>query len=101
LRGARAAAQAILDSGQPGSESKALRRELRWHQLLRRVLDRFGPRDYDELLALVNIRMQGVLGAVTRDEALRLLLPALLAQPRLLFLAASRFIGGDGASSRE
>jgi len=101
LRGARAAAQAILDSGQPGSESKALRRELRWHQLLRRVLDRFGPADYDELLSLVNIRMQGVLGAVTRDEALRLLLPALLAQPRLLFLAASRFLGGDGASSRE
>jgi digeranylgeranylglycerophospholipid reductase len=101
LRGARAVAQAILDGGEPGSESGALDRELTWHRLLRQVLNRFGPADYDELLALVNTRMQGVLGSITRDEALRLLLPALLAQPRLLFLAARRLIWRDGALPEE
>ena len=98
LRGARAAVQAILDSGQPGSESRALDRELISHRLMRRVLDCFGPADYDDLLALVNARMQGILGSVTRDEALRLLGPALLAQPRLLYLAARCFAGRNGAS---
>jgi digeranylgeranylglycerophospholipid reductase len=101
LRGAHAAAQAILDSGQPGSESRALDRELASHRLLRHMLDRFGPADYDDLLALVNARMQGILGSVTRDEALRLLGPTLLAQPRLLFLAARCFVGRDGAWPKE
>jgi flavin-dependent dehydrogenase len=101
LRGARAVAQAILDGGDPGPESGALGRELTWHWLLRQVLDRFGPADYDDLLALVNAGMQGVLGSCTRDEALRLLLPALLVQPRLLFFAARRFLWRDGASPQE
>jgi flavin-dependent dehydrogenase len=101
LRGARAVAQAILHGGNPGPESGTLGRELTWHWLLRQVLDRFGPADYDDLLTLVNAGMQRVLGSCTRDEALRLLLPALLAQPRLLFLAARRFLWRDGASPQE
>jgi hypothetical protein len=61
----------------------------------------FGPADYDGLLALVNARIQGVLSAIARDEALRLLSPALLAQPRVLSLAARRFIWPDRASPEE
>jgi electron-transferring-flavoprotein dehydrogenase len=95
VRGANAAAQAILDGGDPGGESGALSRELAWHRVLRRVLDHFRPADYDDLLSLVDARMQRVLGSVTRDDVLRLLLPALLAEPRLVSLAARRVLSRD------
>jgi flavin-dependent dehydrogenase len=101
LRGARAAAQAILHDGGRAREAVALARELTWHSLLRQVLNRFGPSDYDDLLALVNARMQGVLGSGTRDQVGRLLWPALLGQPRLLLLAARRLLRRDGASQQE
>jgi len=92
LRGARAAAQAILQGSNDSRELGALQRELDLHRLVRSVLNRFAPSDYDQLLGLVNARTQRVLGAHTRDEICRVLLPLLLVQPRLLLLAAGRFL---------
>ena len=88
LRGAQAAARAILQRTSYAQELGRLRRELDGHLWIRRVLNCFGPGDFDQLLRLVNGRAQRVLAARTRDEALHALLGALLAQPGFLLLAA-------------
>jgi len=96
LRGARAVAQAILRGSDYGRELSALRRKLELHWLMRRVLNGFGPSDYDELLGLVNARAHSVLSTRTRDDISRALLLSLLVQPRFLLLAARRFPWRDG-----
>ena len=92
LLGARAAARAILQGGNYHQELAALRKELELHLLVRKALNRFAPSDYDELLSLVNARAQRVLGTRTRDEIRRVLFLSLLVQPKLLLLAARRFL---------
>ncbi len=88
LRGARAVATAILLRTDQGAELRALCRRLRLHGLMRRVLNGFGPADYDQLLELVNQRAHRVLSTQTRDDIHRVLPLSLLAQPRFLRLAA-------------
>ncbi len=87
LRGAQAAARAILRGSSYGRELRSLRRELGLHLLVHRVVSRCTAADYDDMLGLLNARAQGALGAYTRDEISRVLFPSLLAQPRLLLLA--------------
>ena len=88
LRGAGAAARAILRRTGLGRELRALQRELEGHRLIRGVLNRFGPQEYDELLRLLNARARQALAVHTRDEALRVLAASLAAQPRFVWLAA-------------
>ena len=88
LRGAGAAARAILRRTGLGRELRALQRELEGHRLIRGVLNRFGPQEYDELLRLLNARTRRALAVHTRDEALRVLAASLAAQPRFVWLAA-------------
>jgi flavin-dependent dehydrogenase len=88
LWGARAAAQAI--AGQPEHKATLARlsRELDWHTLLRGLLDRFSPADYDTLLRLLNQRTLALLRTHTRDQFTHMIWRLLLAQPRWLpFLA--------------
>jgi flavin-dependent dehydrogenase len=102
LRGARSAAESICawSDGREGHERNgagALRRELGLHFLMRCLLNRFGNSDYDHLLELLGSRAKGVLRICTRDELDRALLKLLLAQPRLLLLAARSLVrSGDG-----
>jgi flavin-dependent dehydrogenase len=92
LRGAQEAAEAILHGGNHRRRSAGLRRDLDIHLLVRKALNALSAEDYDDLLSLVNQRMRRVLAARTRDEAAPILLLSLLAQPRLLLLAAQSLV---------
>ena len=87
LRGAKAAAAAILGQGNYSKELRALQRELSLHLLIRSALHRFKRADYDRLLNLLNGKMIELLGVHNRDHAAKILCRILLAQPRLLGLA--------------
>ena len=87
LRGAKAAANAILQRGNYLKELRPLRRELSLHLLLRSVLNRFRSTDYDRLLGLLNEKTIHLLGRYNRDQAGKMLCRILLAQPRLLRFA--------------
>ena len=87
LRGAKAAAYAILRRSDYAKELRALKRELSLHLLIRSVLNRFQSGDYDRLLELLNEQTIKLLGAHNRDHASKILCRLLLAQPRLLSLA--------------
>ncbi|MDI7274347.1 MAG: NAD(P)/FAD-dependent oxidoreductase [Anaerolineae bacterium] len=93
LCGAQAAARAVLRGTSYGRELRALRRELWLHQLVRRTLHPFTSADYDELLGSLNSRAGAILAARSRDEIPQVLFPLLLAQPRLLWLAARPRLG--------
>jgi flavin-dependent dehydrogenase len=84
LRGARAAANAILRGRDYLKELRPLRYELGLHLMLRCVLNRFRSRDYDRLLGLLNEKTLHLLGRYNRDQAARMLCRILWAQPRLL-----------------
>lgn len=88
LRGARAVARAILRGSDFGRELRSLHRELDLHLLIRRILNRFAPADYDALLDLLNRPTARLLKAHSRDEVSRMFLRLILAQPRFLYLAA-------------
>jgi flavin-dependent dehydrogenase len=89
MRGARAAAEAILNDTSYAHELRPLRRELNAHSLLRAVLDGFTDDDYDRLLRLLNQGASQILSEHTRDELARGLWWRLIrAQPRWLTLTA-------------
>jgi flavin-dependent dehydrogenase len=86
FRGALGVADTILHGRTSGALNR-LKRELDWHRLLRRSLDRFNEDDYGLLLDVLNPGAKGVLGRLTRDEPARVMLRLCLAQPRLILLA--------------
>jgi len=88
LRGAKAAADAILRRTDYLKELRPLRRELSLHLILRSVLNRFRSTDYDRLLALLNEKTIHLLGLYNRDHAASMICRILLAQPRLLRFAS-------------
>jgi len=87
LRGAKAAAHAILRRTDYLNELRPLRRELNLHLLIRSVLNSFRSKDYDRLLGLLNERTIRLLGRGNRDQAVGMVCQILLAQPRLLRFA--------------
>ena len=93
MRGAQAAANAILRGTSYSRELRALRRELSAHTVLRAVLDGFTDEDYDTLLRLLNHGATRILAAQTRDELARGLWWRLIrAQPRWLSLTARALV---------
>ncbi len=93
LRGARAAANAILRGTDYLKELRPLRRELGLHLIIRSVLNGFRGADYDRLLGLLNEKAIHLLGRYDRDQAASILCRVVLAQPRLLSLASSLWRG--------
>jgi digeranylgeranylglycerophospholipid reductase len=87
LRGARAAAGAILHRTHYLKELRPLRRELSLHLLIRSILNGFRSADYDRLLGLLNEKTIHLLGRYNRDQAAGMLCRILLAQPRFLGFA--------------
>lgn len=88
LRGAKAAANAILRRADYLKELRPLRRELILHMLIRSVLNRFHSVDYDRLLDLLDGKTIHLLGLYSRDQAAAMLFRILIAQPRLLGFSA-------------
>jgi len=86
LRGARAAAEAIIGQRDYEEELRGLKRELGLHLFLRRFLDRFTDDHYDELLHLLNGRARGILATRNRDQMAGAFWELPLAQPRGLLL---------------
>jgi flavin-dependent dehydrogenase len=102
LRGARAAANAILHGSNYMKELRSLRRELSLHLVIRNMLNRFGGADYDRLLDLLNPRTIELLGRYNRDHAAKMLYRIILAQPRFLnYVAMFRGRIWPGAANEE
>ncbi len=76
----------------PGEEWRALKRELTFHAWLRRLLDTFSDRDYDQLLSLLNHRSLKILATYPRDDFAKALVPLLLSQPRWLHMGARAMV---------
>ncbi len=89
LRGAKAAANAILRRTDYLRELKPLRRELGLHLFIRSLMNRFAGQDYDRLLGLLNEKTIYLLGRYNRDQAGRMVYRLLMAQPRLLEFGAT------------
>ena len=87
LRGAKAAASAILGRRDYAKELGSLRRELSLHLLIRTALNRFQGADYDRLLGLLNQDAIHLLGRYNRDRAASVLCRIILAQPSLSYAA--------------
>jgi len=92
LRGARAAAKAIVARAPCRRAFRPLKTDLDLHSMMRVILDRFGDRDYDRLLELLDARTRNVLATHNRDEFKGAFFRLLLTQPRLLFLAAKSLL---------
>lgn len=92
LRGARAAARAVLGRAPYTSTLRGLKGELDLHSVMRGVLNRFGDGDYDRLLELLDTRTRTLLAAHNRDEFKDAFFRLLLSQPRLLLLAAKSLL---------
>ena len=101
LRGARAAANAILRRTEYLTEMRSLRTDLSLHLLIRNFLNRFEHADYDRLLDLLNPRMIHLLGIHNRDHAAKIVCRMLLAQPRFFRFAALLSRGLWKKSSRD
>lgn len=92
LRGARAAVRAIIGQAPYGKTLRSLKAELDLHSMMRVILNRFGGRDYDLLLELLDARTRNVLAVHNRDEFKGAFFRLLLTQPRLLLLAAKSLL---------
>lgn len=92
LWGAEAAARALLSGTSYRRELRALRRELRLHDLIRWVMDRFDQRAYVRMLGLLNDPLAGILARRNRDSMAGAVLPLLVAQPEILALAVRSLV---------
>lgn len=91
LRGAKAAATAILHGRNYLKELRPLRWELSLHLLIRTVMRSFRGADYDRLLDLLNDRLIDILAVHNRDQAGKIVWRMLLAQPRLFGFASALY----------
>ena len=86
LWGASAAARALVGERPYGPELWKLRRELYLHDAIRWVMNRFGRREYDALLRLLNGPLRRLIRHQNRDSMAPQTLKLFAAQPRLLGL---------------
>lgn len=92
LRGARAAAKAIVGQTPYRKTLQPLKAELDLHSMVRIILNRFSNRDYDRLLELLDAGTKNLLAVHNRDEFKDAFFRLLVAQPRLLLLAAKSLV---------
>ncbi|MGH2662868.1 MAG: FAD-dependent monooxygenase [Actinomycetota bacterium] len=78
---------------------RRLRVELNLHFLVRRILSGFSDGDYVRLLRLLDGRVSRILGGHSRDEVLPLLISTCFARPRLVTMAMSALVSGNGDNS--
>lgn len=93
FRGASAVVDAVLR--RRSSTTRALRRELDRHLLVRRALHRFGEHEYTRLLELLGDPEHRLLASYSRDDTYRLLWRLCVREPRIAVLAAARLVRGS------
>lgn len=86
LWGAEAAARALVHEKPYASELRTLRRELYLHDAIRWVMNRFGRREYDALLRLLNSPLRRLIQEHSRDRMAPRTVALFAAQPRLIGL---------------
>lgn len=94
LMGGAAAARALLQGTSYRRERAVLRRELWLHDGIRWVMDRFGAREYDAMLGLLNGPLRRLVGGHSRDEMAARALDLVRAQPRLVGLGLRALVAG-------
>lgn len=92
LHGAKALAHAILNGRNYRKESRGLKLELGLHLLIRHVLNRFKEEDYDELIAMLDGGLKGILEERTRDELTQSFFKLIWNEPRLITLGAKTLL---------
>jgi len=88
LRGAKAVAEAVICGVKSPKAWRSLKRELDLHWLIRRILDMFTDRDYDDLLARLNRQGEHILSSCNRDKMASAIFRLMAAQPEWLALGA-------------
>jgi flavin-dependent dehydrogenase len=88
LWGAQAAVDALLTNTSYGRQLRSLNAELHVHDLIRWVLDRFSPADYEHMLGILGHGLQVALGRHNRDSVARSKWSIVTAEPRMVKLAA-------------
>ena len=94
LRGAAGIAQSILNGGR-STELPALRRELDYHLLLRKIIHHFQQPDYSQLVDLLNNSARQSLGKYCRDDALKVFWHLCLSQPRMILVGLRGLLTGS------
>lgn len=92
LHGARALVNALLNGRNYRKELRGLKLELDLHLLIRRVLNWFNEKDYDELIGMLDRRLKDILEESTRDELSNSFLSLILKEPRLITLGAKALL---------
>jgi geranylgeranyl reductase family protein len=92
IKAAECLAKAIINGTSYTQELRSVERELKMSLLLRKMLCRFNDKDYNELIEILgDENMQQVLKKNNRDSPSKLILSALIKQPKLLFFARTIF----------
>ena len=86
LKSAKALANSLIKKTSYEKELKKLRKEMKLHYLIKKVLDKFSDADYDSILKLGNKKVRSLLSKYSRDEYSNNLfkLKILIAQPALV-----------------
>lgn len=88
----KALAESITKGTSYEKNLKTLRKELRLHSKLRRMLNKFSDKDYSRLIRLMsNSRVKSILYRYPREYPSRFLLKLLIAEPRLIYFIKYAF----------
>ena len=67
------------------SETEILRKRMRLHLLVRKIIDKFSDEDWDRLVKIIkNKEIQSILNKHTRENLLPILIKCLIAEPKLV-----------------
>lgn len=85
-------ADCIKDDNDYKKALKLINKELNMHLRIRKILDKFSDKDYDNLLELLNQnKVKKTLKINNRDRSVMLIIKLILAEPRMLFYAKKLF----------
>ncbi|MFH1063927.1 MAG: NAD(P)/FAD-dependent oxidoreductase [Candidatus Woesearchaeota archaeon] len=88
MKAAEGLARSIIDKTDYGSEIRSVNRELWMSLMLRKMLDRFNEKDYNQMISMLKSKeMQKILNEEDRDNPTKILFKTLLNKPESLLFA--------------
>jgi digeranylgeranylglycerophospholipid reductase len=70
------------------NEIKPLKKKMRLHLLVRKIIDNFSDKDWDRLVKIIkNKEIQQILGKNSRENLLPILIKCLIKEPRLIYFS--------------